>query len=38
VAIAGESEIAEGKIMLKNMLSGEQKLVMPDELVLEILK
>jgi histidyl-tRNA synthetase len=37
VAIAGESEIAEGKIMLKNMLSGEQKLVTPEELVAEIL-
>jgi histidyl-tRNA synthetase len=38
VAIAGESEIAEGKIMLKNMLSGEQKLVTPEELVAEILR
>ena len=38
VAIAGESEIAEGKVMLKNMLSGEQKLVTPEELVSEIQK
>jgi histidyl-tRNA synthetase len=33
VAIVGESELAEGKLMLKNMVSGEQKLVTPDELV-----
>ena len=33
VAIVGESELAEGKLMLKNMVSGEQKLVAPDELV-----
>ncbi|MBO7068628.1 MAG: histidine--tRNA ligase [Bacteroidaceae bacterium] len=38
VAIAGESEIADAKIMLKNMLLGEQKLVTPEELVAEILK
>ena len=37
VAIAGESEIAESKVMLKNMLSGEQKLVTPEELISEIL-
>ena len=33
VAIVGETEMAEGKVMLKNMLSGEQNLVTPDELV-----
>ena len=38
VAIAGETEIAEGKVMLKNMLSGDQKLVTPEELVAEIQK
>jgi histidyl-tRNA synthetase len=33
VAIVGDSELAEGKLMLKNMVSGEQKLVSADELV-----
>ena len=33
VAIAGENEIAEGKFTLKNMITGEQTLVTPDELV-----
>lgn len=33
VAIAGENEMAEGKIMLKNMLTGEQQMVTPDEMV-----
>ena len=33
VAIVGESEMAEGKVMLKDMTSGEQKLVTPEELV-----
>ena len=37
VAIAGETEIAEGKVMLKNMITGQQQLVAPDELVAEIL-
>lgn len=37
VAIVGESEMAEGKMMLKNMQTGEQKLVNLDEAV-EILK
>ena len=37
VAIAGESEIAEGKVMLKNMITGEQKLLAPDEVIAEIL-
>lgn len=33
VAIAGENEMAEGKVMLKNMTTGEQALVTPDELL-----
>ena len=33
VALAGESEIQEGKITLKNMTSGEQELVTPEELI-----
>lgn len=33
VAIAGENEMQEGKITLKDMLSGEQWLVSPEELV-----
>ena len=33
VALAGESEIAEGKITLKNMTTGEQSLVDKDKLV-----
>ncbi len=33
VALAGENEMAEGKITLKNMLTGEQQLVTADELV-----
>jgi histidyl-tRNA synthetase len=33
VAIVGESEMAEGKVMLKDMTSGEQKLVTPEELI-----
>ena len=37
VAIVGESEMAEGKINLKNMTTGEQSLVTPDEM-LECLK
>jgi histidyl-tRNA synthetase len=37
VALAGESEINEGKITLKNMTTGEQKMVMIDELI-EIVK
>lgn len=37
VAMAGETEIAEGKVMLKNMVTGEQKMVTPDELI-EIVK
>ena len=37
VALAGENEMAEGKLTLKNMESGEQQLVTPDELIKEIL-
>lgn len=32
VVMTGETEMAEGKVMLKNMTSGEQKLLSPDEL------
>ena len=34
VAIVGESEMQAGKVTLKNMLTGEQQLVSPDELTL----
>lgn len=37
VAIVGENEMAEGKVMLKNMESGEQKLLTVDE-VIELIK
>ena len=33
VVMTGETEMAEGKVMLKNMTSGEQKLVSPEELL-----
>ena len=33
VALAGESEIAECKLTLKNMITGEQTLVTPEELI-----
>ena len=33
VALAGESEMAEGKITLKNMVTGEQNMVTADELI-----
>ena len=33
VALAGESEIEQGKLTLKNMATGEQTLVSPEELV-----
>ena len=33
VALTGESEMAEGKVTLKDMTTGEQVLVTPDELV-----
>ena len=38
VAIAGENEIAQGKITLKNMVTGEQQLISPDEMVATIMK
>ena len=37
-AIVGETEMNEGKVMLKNMTTGEQALITPDELVEAILK
>lgn len=37
VALAGENEMAEGKLTLKNMETGEQCLVTPDELIKTIL-
>ena len=36
VAMAGENEIAQGKIMLKDMQSGEQNLLTPQELIAHI--
>ena len=33
VALAGENEINEGKFTLKNMQTGEQQLLTPDELL-----
>jgi histidyl-tRNA synthetase len=33
VALAGENEMKEGKITLKNMETGEQQLVTPEELI-----
>ena len=33
VAIAGETEMNEGKVTLKNMTTGEQALVTADELI-----
>ena len=36
VAIVGENEMKEGKVMLKKMTSGEQSLVTPEELVAAI--
>ena len=38
VVLAGESEIAAGKVTLKNMETGEQELVTPEELISLILK
>ena len=37
VALAGENEMAEGKLTLKNMESGEQSLVTIDEIIKTIL-
>ena len=36
VALAGETEIATGKLTLKNMDTGEQQLVTPEELIKEL--
>ena len=36
VALAGENEMAQGKLTLKNMTSGEQTLVTPEELIAQI--
>ena len=33
VAIIGENEMKEGKVTLKNMATGEQSLVSPEELI-----
>ena len=33
VAIVGENEMKEGKVMLKDMTSGEQNLVSPEEMI-----
>jgi len=33
VALAGDNEIAEGRLTLKNMETGEQKLITPEELI-----
>ena len=33
VALAGENEIAQGKLTLKNMVSGEQQFVTVEELI-----
>ena len=37
VAIVGENEMAEGKVNLKNMTTGEQTMVTPDELAAKLL-
>jgi histidyl-tRNA synthetase len=36
VALAGDNEMAEGKVMLKNMTTGEQQLVTSEELIKNI--
>ncbi len=38
VAMAGENEIKESKITLKNMITGEQQLLTPEEMISVILK
>jgi histidyl-tRNA synthetase len=38
VALAGENEMADGKLTLKNMESGEQSLVSPEELIKIVVK
>lgn len=37
VALAGDNEIQQGKITLKNMISGDQELLTPTEMITEIL-
>ena len=37
VALAGENEMNEGKFTLKNMETGEQKLVSAEDLIAEVL-
>ena len=36
VALAGENEMSQGRLTLKNMLTGEQTLVTPEELIVQI--
>ena len=36
VALAGENEMNEGMVTLKNMLTGEQKMVTPEEMIKKI--
>ena len=36
VVLAGESEINQGKVTLKNMLTGDQQLVSAEELIAKI--
>ena len=36
LALVGENEMNEGKVTLKNMETGEQKMVTPQELVSEL--
>ena len=38
VVLAGENEINEGKLMLKDMQTGEQTLVTDEELIAMVLK
>ena len=36
MALAGENEMAQGKLTLKNMTTGDQTLVTPEELIAQI--
>ena len=36
VAIVGENEMQEGKVTLKNMTTGEQSLVTPEDLIITV--
>lgn len=38
VALVGETEIAEGKLTVKNMTTGEQQMMTPDEVVVFLMK